>query len=42
MLYNLYPTVEDTTILEDTKQYIQTYLKRYFPKTEFLEVPVWE
>ena len=42
VLYNLYPTVEDTTILEDTKQYIQTYLKRHFPKTEFLEVPVWE
>lgn len=40
VLYNLYPTVEDTTILEDTKQYIQTYLKHHFPETHFLEIPV--
>lgn len=40
VLYNLYPTVEDTTIQEDTKQYIQSYLQRHFPRTYFLEVPI--
>ncbi|MDR0895836.1 MAG: dethiobiotin synthase [Prevotellaceae bacterium] len=40
VLYNLYPTVEDTTIQEDTRQYIQTWLATHFPETHFLTVPV--
>ena len=38
VLYNLYPTVEDKTIQEDTMQYIQDYLAKHFPGTKF-EVP---
>lgn len=40
VLYNLYPTVEDTTIQEDTMQYIHRYLDKYFPKSKFVVVPV--
>lgn len=39
VLYNLYPTVEDKTIQEDTMQYIQNYLAKYFPETKFEVVP---
>lgn len=39
VLYNLYPTVEDKTIQDDTMTYIQTYLKKYFPETKFELVP---
>ena len=39
VLYNLYPTVEDTTIQEDTMQYIRRYLDKYFPDTKFMIVP---
>lgn len=40
VLYNLYPTVEDTTIQEDTLQYIKRYLEKHFPETKFMVVPV--
>lgn len=40
VLYNLYPTIEDTTIQEDTQQYLQRYLTRHFPACRFLTVPV--
>ena len=39
VLYNLYPTVEDRTIQEDTQQFIQRYLKKHFPETKFKTVP---
>lgn len=39
VLYNLYPTVEDRTIQEDTMHYIQTYITKHFPGTKFEVVP---
>lgn len=39
VLYNLYPTVEDKTIQNDTMQYIREYLSRHFPGTKFEVVP---
>lgn len=39
VLYNLYPEMEDTTIQEDTKDYVINYLKTNFPETEFILVP---
>ncbi|MCD8092033.1 MAG: dethiobiotin synthase [Bacteroides sp.] len=39
VLYNLYPTVEDKTIQDDTMQYIRDYLAKHFPETRFLIVP---
>ena len=39
VLYNLYPTVEDRTIQEDTQQFIQRYLQKHFPETKFRTVP---
>lgn len=40
VLYNLYPAIEDSTIQQDTKQYLQRYLERHFPQCRFLTVPV--
>ena len=37
--YNLYPTVEDKTIQNDTQEYIREYLKLHFPETKFRIVP---
>ncbi|MDO4164279.1 MAG: dethiobiotin synthase [Bacteroides sp.] len=39
VLYNLYPTVEDKTIQDDTQQYIIRYLSKHFPETRFEVVP---
>ena len=39
VLYNLYPTVEDKTIQEDTMQYLKNYLAQHFPDTKFEVVP---
>lgn len=39
VLYNLYPTVEDTTIQEDTMQFIRRYMARHFPDAGFTVVP---
>lgn len=39
VLYNLYPTVEDKTIQDDTMQYIQDYIAKHFPGTKFEVVP---
>ena len=40
LAYNLFPEVVDKTIQEDTKQYIQNYMERYFPAAQFVEIPV--
>lgn len=39
VLYNLYPTVKDKTIQQDTMNFIQSWLKDYFPETKFILVP---
>lgn len=39
VLYNLYPTVEDKTIQEDTMNFIRSWLEKYFPETLFMTVP---
>ena len=39
VLYNLYPTVEDKTIQDDTMQYIRKYLAKHCPETKFEVVP---
>lgn len=39
VLYNLYPTVEDKTIQDDTMQYIRKYLAKHFRGTTFEVVP---
>ncbi|WP_294470405.1 dethiobiotin synthase [uncultured Bacteroides sp.] len=39
VLYNLYPTVEDTTIQKDTMNFIKVYLEKHFPCTKFILVP---
>ncbi len=40
VLFNLYPPVRDTTVQEDTRQYLQHYLNRHNPDCRFLAVPV--
>lgn len=42
VMYNHFPKVEDTTILNDTKEYIKKYMEKYFPDGWFMEVPVME
>lgn len=37
--YNMYPKEEDTTISDDTYQYIKNYIEREFPGTELMVVP---
>lgn len=39
VMYNLYPTVEDKTIQEDTQLFIRDYMEKYFPGTRFILVP---
>lgn len=39
VLYNLYPTVEDKTIQNDTMDFIRNHLRTFFPKAKFLLVP---
>lgn len=39
VMYNLYPTVEDKTIQEDTQSFIRKYMEKYFPDTRFILVP---
>lgn len=39
VLYNLYPTVGDRIIQEDTQQFIQQYLRKHFPETKFRTIP---
>lgn len=38
--YNLYPVSEDQTISQDTKQFICKYLRKYFPESGFMEIPL--
>ena len=37
--YNLYPSVEDKTIQEDTQNFMEQYLKKHFPETKFVVIP---
>ncbi|WP_455592966.1 dethiobiotin synthase [Bacteroides sp.] len=39
VMYNLYPTVEDKTIQDDTQLFIKNYLAKHFPETKFMLVP---
>lgn len=39
VMYNLYPTVEDKTIQDDTQQFIRAYLAKHFADTEIILVP---
>ncbi|WP_455587251.1 dethiobiotin synthase [Bacteroides sp.] len=39
VMYNLYPTVEDKTIQEDTQAFIRRYMERHFPDARFILVP---
>lgn len=39
VMYNLYPTVEDRTIQEDTQAFIQRYMEKHFREAEFVLVP---
>ncbi len=38
--YNLFPDADDKTIQKDTEEYIKSYLRRNFPSTEFIEIPI--
>ena len=37
--YNLYPSLEDTTIQNDTRQYIKNSLCTHFQNTKIIEIP---
>lgn len=39
VMYNLYPTVEDKTIQEDTQSFIRRYMEKHFPDARFMLVP---
>ena len=39
VLYNLYPTVKDQTIQNDTMEFIKEYLQKHFPETKFILIP---
>ena len=38
--YNLYPTLDDTTIQNDTLEYLRQYVSKHFPDAHFEVVPV--
>ena len=38
--YNLYPTLADTTIQDDTLEYLRNYVSKHFPDAHFEVVPV--
>ncbi|MDR1224572.1 MAG: dethiobiotin synthase [Tannerella sp.] len=38
--YNLYPETSDPVIRNDTRQFITNYLRRHFPGTSLIEIPV--
>ncbi|MEG1563628.1 MAG: dethiobiotin synthase [Bacteroides sp.] len=39
VMYNLYPTVKDKTIQDDTLAYIRHYVEKHFPEADFVLVP---
>jgi len=39
VVYNLYPQEADTTIQQDTEQYIRRYVTAHFPRATFITVP---
>lgn len=41
VVYNLYPSVEDKTIQNDTMNFIRTWLEKYFPETKFIILEEW-
>lgn len=40
VLYNLYSETDDTTIRDDTRDYLQRYVEQHFPGTRFDTVPI--
>lgn len=40
VMYNLFPEIEDTTIRDDTREYIKQYMRLHFPDALFIEVPI--
>ena len=40
VMYNLFPEIGDTTIRDDTENYIRKYMDRHFPDAQFIKVPV--
>lgn len=40
VMYNLFPEIEDTTIRDDTREYIKQYMGKHFPDALFIEVPI--
>lgn len=40
VMYNLFPEIEDTTIRDDTREYIKQYMRLHFPDVLFIEVPI--
>ena len=39
VVYNLFPTVEDQTIQEETQAFVRRYMEKHFPKAAFVVVP---
>lgn len=39
VVYNMFPTPQDKTIMMDTMEYIKTYLAKHFPNTEYIILP---
>lgn len=39
VIYNMFPTPQDKTIMMDTMEYIKTYLAKHFPDTEYIILP---
>lgn len=42
LVFNDFPVEEDTRIADDTRQYLENYISKYFPDAEYLRVPVIE
>lgn len=40
LIYNNYPHCEDSTIEDDTREYLKVAIGRFFPDAEFIEVPL--
>ena len=42
LVYNQYPPSADETISQDTRTYLKAYLQAYFPKSQWIEIPMAE
>lgn len=40
LVYNLYPEVSDSRIMEDTKSYLRNYMAHNYPEADFVVLPV--